>query len=493
MMSVPKNPINLTPFVGRSSELEKLLSLTKKKVASLVVVHGRRRVGKSRLIEEFGKKLGKNARFYAFSGLPPRPTITTQDQLDEFARQLSYQTGLPEIKADDWSKLFILLAEKCQKGRVTILLDEITWMGSKDPDFLGKIKNAWDMYFKKNPTLILILCGSVSSWIEENILQSTGFVGRVSLTLTLQEFSLRECNNFFEEIDFHSSAYDKFKILSVTGGIPKYLEEIRPDISADENIKLLCFEKSGILFKEFDHLFSDLFSKKYDFYKKIVKFLVSQNAEFNDISHEMNISKGGYLSESLDVLIKSGFIKRDYTWNLRTKKEARLSHYRLSDNYLRFYLKYIDKNKWKIENDQFNDRSIVGLPGWESIIGLQFENLVLNNRKLIWEKLHIYAEDIVADNPFFQRKTVRTPGCQIDYLIQTSANALYVCEIKFSKNALSGTVIEQMKEKLSRLSVPKGLSHVPILIHVNGVQDIVEESEYFKNIVDFSEFFDAGS
>src|SRR3990167_1140305 len=279
-MSVSNQPVNLSPFVGRKSELEKLLTLTQKKVASLVVVHGRRGIGKSRLIEELDKKLSKSARFYAFSGIPPRSSTTQQDKLDEFARQLSHQTGLPEIQADDWSKLFILLAEKCQKGKVILLLDEISWMGSKDPDFLGKIKNAWDMAFKKNPTLILILCGSVSSWIEENILQSTGFVGRISLTLTLQELTLKECNSFFEKIGFRGTAYDKFKILSVTGGIPKYLEEIKPDISADENIKQLCFEESGILFKEFDHLFSDLFSKKYDFYKRLVKFLVNRNAEF---------------------------------------------------------------------------------------------------------------------------------------------------------------------------------------------------------------------
>lgn len=478
-------------FVGRQPELEKLEALTKKKVASLAVIQGRRRIGKSRLVEEFAKKLGKGYRFYSFSGLPPTPKTTAQDQLDEFARQLSQQTGLPEIKVDDWSKLFILLAEKCQQGKFIILFDEISWMGSLDSNFLGKIKNAWDLYFKKNPTLILILCGSVSSWIEENILQNTGFVGRISLTLTLPELSLLECNHLFEKIGFRESPHEKFKILSVTGGVPRYLEEIRPDLSADENIKQLGFEKSGILFNEFEQLFSDLFNKKYLFYKKVVKFLSNGVAELNDIAKALHLSVGGYLSESLDILIKSGFVKRDYNWDVKTGKESRLSHYRLSDNYLRFYLKYIDKNKEKITNDQFNHRSITSLPGWESILGLQFENLVLNNKKLIWEKLHIYPQDIVTDNPFFQRKTARTAGCQIDYLIQTSFNTLYVCEIKFSKSALGPSVIEQMKEKLNRLSLPRGFSCVPILIHVNGVQNVVEEREYFKKIIDFGEFLNS--
>ena len=153
-------------FIGRKHELDILHKLFQRKVASLVVMQGRRRIGKSRLIEEFAK----NYVFFQFSGLPPTPRTTLESEHREFARQLSIQTGLPEIYADDWSKLFILLSDKAQSGRIVILFDEISWMGSKDPDFLGKLKNAWDLYLKKNPELMLVLCGSVSSWIEKNIL-----------------------------------------------------------------------------------------------------------------------------------------------------------------------------------------------------------------------------------------------------------------------------------------------------------------------------------
>ncbi len=101
-------------------------------------------------------------------------------------------------------------------------------MSAKDPLFLGKLKNAWDLEFKQNAELILILCGSVSSWIEENILKSSGFMGRVSLTLFLQELSLFTANQMLHSIGFKGSDYDRFKILSITGGIPRYLEEIQP-------------------------------------------------------------------------------------------------------------------------------------------------------------------------------------------------------------------------------------------------------------------------
>lgn len=124
------------PFVGRQHELKLLTDLTSKKVASLVVIKGRRRIGKSRLIEEFAR--GK--KFYSFAGLPPSEDITPQMQRDEFARQLSAQTDLPEIQADDWTKLFSLLAGTCKSKKIIILFDEISWMGHEDPVFFREIK-----------------------------------------------------------------------------------------------------------------------------------------------------------------------------------------------------------------------------------------------------------------------------------------------------------------------------------------------------------------
>ena len=275
-------------------------------------------------------------------------------------------------------------------------------------------------------------------------------------------------------------------MLAVTGGIPRYLEEIHPELSAEENIKRLGFKEGGILFKEFDQIFSDLFSKRAPIYKEIVEALVEGHLEYSAICEKLEKTKSGLMSEYLNDLTKSGFIRRDFTWNLKDKVESRLSHYRLSDNYIRFYLKYIEKNKGKIEAEHFNDRSLSAFPGWETIMGLQFENLVLNNRSFIWKNLNLSPYDIVTDNPFFQRKTEKIRGCQIDYLIQTNYNTLFACEIKFSKQELKTNIIAEVKEKLSRLQLPKGFSCCPVLIHVNGVQDSVVEAGYFRACIDFS-------
>ena len=469
--------------MGREEELKRLNLLLRKKTASLVVVKGRRRIGKSRLIEEFGKSFDA---VFSFSGIFPTPQTTPKDQRDNFGWQLGTKMGELPFKEDDWNGCFLRLANYTRESRALILLDEISWMGSLDPNFLGKLKNAWDLEFKKNPKLVLVLCGSVSPWINKNILSSTGYFGRISLTLTLKELPLHVCNQFWAEKE-NISAYEKFKVLSVTGGIPKYLEEIYPDFSAERNIKNLCFESSGLLFNEFGYIFTDIFSKRESIYKNIVLTLANGKYEFEDIRKALNLEKGGVLSEYLDELLASGFIRRDYTWHIKTGKASSLSQYRISDNYLRFYLKYIAPNKEKIEQDSFSYRSFVLLPGWEGAMGLQFENLVLNNRQKILEHLDISARDIIYDNPFFQHTTTRQAGCQIDYLIQTRFSTLYICEIKFSKHPVSIQIIQEIKDKIKKIKAPRHVSFRAVLIHVNGVTDEVTDSQYFSNIINFEQ------
>ncbi len=466
----------LYPFIGRKRELQLLNELFKKKSSSLVVLRGRRRIGKSRLAQEFAK----NTTHFVFSGLPPTNDVSAKDQKEEFARQLQRELKIPLPQADDWGDLFWLLAEQSKKGKIVIILDEISWMGSKDPTFLGKLKTAWDLYFKNNPRLILILCGSISSWIEENILSSTGFMGRLSLDLILEELPLYECNEFWNAEQNRISSFEKFKVLSVTGGVPRYLEEILPSQSAESNIQRLCFQREGFLFSEFERIFSDLFSSRSTTYKKIVERLAEGPSELKDIYAALNVEKSGVVSEYMDDLVAAGFVSQDFTWHLKTGLDSKLSHYRLKDNYLRFYLKYINPNKKKIER-----QGMKLLPGWQSVMGLQFENLVLSNRKIIHKILGIEVSEIVNDNPLFQRKTADRPGCQIDYFIQTKFGTCYLCEIKFSSKEITENVVDEVKQKIKRLSMPKNLSIRPVLIHVCGVDEKVLESDFFSSIIDF--------
>jgi hypothetical protein len=417
--------------------------------------------------------------------LAPNKNTNAQIQRDHFAFQLHKQTGLPKLKADDWNELFALLSERTSRGEVFIILDEITWMGSKDPNFLSKLHYAWEQYYKKNPRLTLIICGSISTWIEKNILSSTGYFGRVSLEINVEELPLVDCNQLFKEIGFRGSSYEKLILLSITGGIPWYIEQINSEYPASENIKNLCFMKNAILVKEFEYIFHDLFpEKRREIQKKIVSLLASGPLTHEEISKKLGYSRSGALTDYLEELISSGFVSHYFSWSIDTQTESKKnSQYRIRDSYLKFYLKYIFPKMAKIDKDKYEKIDITSLPGWNTVMGLQFENFVINNYKVLYQSLNINPADIVMDGPFFQNKTTKQQGCQIDYLLQTKYKTLYIFEIKFSKNPIGVNVINEMKEKISRLKLPPGYSCIPILIHVNQVTDELIEQDYFARII----------
>lgn len=477
----------MTFFIGRQNELKQLNLLLKKESASLVVVRGRRRIGKSRLIEEFAK----NHKFIRISGIPPTESVTDQDQKDTFLQQLAQQIQLDwnpsGWQPKDWSAIFKLLADHTQNQRVIILLDEISWMGSLDPTFLGKLKTAWDHEFKKNPKLIMILCGSVSTWIEKNIIKNTGFFGRISQYFDLKELPLPDCSAFFDKIRFSGTSHEKLKILSVTGGVPWYLEQIQAHLNADDNIKNLCFRPNSALVYEFELIFHDLFSRRSAIYKRIIETLADGPKELGEIYPLLDYQKGGGVGSYLEDLEKAGFVQRDHTWKIKAQRESKLSRFRLSDNYLRFYLKQLEPKLNQIKKDSFATSQLSSISGWESIMGLQVENLILNNRHILWEHLNINPADIVFDNPYFQKKSTQHDGCQIDYLIQTRFNLIYICEVKFSRNSIGVNIISDMKDKIDRLKVPKGYAVTPVLIHVNGISDPVLDQNYFSHIIDMND------
>ncbi|MBB71945.1 MAG: ATPase [Legionellales bacterium] len=475
-----------TVFTGRIEEIKELNALLKKKSASIVAVKGRRRVGKSRLIEHFAK----DKPFLKFTGLAPVDGMTAQDQRDEFARQLHQQTDLPQISTDNWSDLFALLAHEARSGRIIILFDEISWMAMGDPSFLPKLKNAWDNNFKQNNKLILVLCSSVSMWFEDNILSSTAFFGRISWELQVDPLPLVDCNALLEAQGFKSSALEKFKVLSVTGGIPWYIEQMQGQFSADENIRRQCFSPGGVMVDDFNKIFHDMFERHDYIYKKIILALAEGAIDYDEIAKRTEYSKSGQLSKYILNLEKAGFITKDTTWSLKTGKELSLCVYRLSDNYMRFYLHYIVPRVEHIKSKRLRELTLSSLPGWDSIMGLQFENLVISNRHELYKLVNIAPETIIYDNPFFQRQTTRQKGCQIDYLIQTKFNTLYLFEIKFSKNPVKFSVVEEMQEKIARISLPRNMAVLPVLVHVNGVSDKVETADYFHQIIAFGDLLD---
>jgi len=470
-------------FVGREEQLKDLAILLRKRTPSLVTCRGRRRIGKSTLIREFAKQV---PRLIAIEGLPPRTGLTNQDQLRAFSRQLAQQSDLPEVTLDNWPQALQLLGSAVRDEWTVILLDEISWFGGCDPDFPGHLKTAWDNVFKKHAKLILVLCGSVSTWIAQNILRNTGFVGRDSWDILLEELPLHHCNQFWARTGDRISAVEKLTQLSVTGGVPKYLEELDPGLSADENIRRLCFQREGMLFRDFDQIFSDVFGKRAEGYKAIVECLAYGSRTVSEISAVLGKERSGHMSEYLEDLVLGGFLACDTIFDPKTGRSTRTRKYRLRDNYARFYLRYVAPRKESIDKGLFRELSLDHLPEWESVLGLQFENLVLNNVPTLTRHLGLDRTPVLAAAPYSQRRTTRKKGCQIDLLIRTK-HSLYVVEIKRRK-AISLDVVDEVRKKVMCLVTDRNLSVRTALVYEGVLEPRVETEGYFDFIIPFARF-----
>ena len=183
-------------FFGRERQLDDLKGLWGKRVSSLCTCRGRRRIGKSTLIEQFAKM--SNARFIKVEGVRPKDGYTNDDELSAFAVQLSAQTGSERTTPENWLNAFIRLDKEIRDDEKTVvLIDEISWFGYYDAMFPDMVKIVWDNYWKKHDRLIVVLCGSISGWIKENIIDNGAFYGRRSLDMVVGELPLSQCVKFW--------------------------------------------------------------------------------------------------------------------------------------------------------------------------------------------------------------------------------------------------------------------------------------------------------
>lgn len=472
-------------FIGRQAEFEKLKTTYQKGLSSLVVVKGRRRIGKSRLIAEFAAKT-PGSRFLSFAGLAPQKGVTAQIQRDHFGQKLATYLKTPALTFRDWNDAFQHLALHIQPGDI-VLFDEISWMGAKDPTFIPKLKAWWD---EQSKNMLFVLCGSVSTWIEINILNNTAFFGRITLTLTLEPLSIPESAQFLKRQGFKGSVYETYKLLSILGGIPWYLEQVGSGVTADEIIKTLCFQPEGLLVLEFERIFHDVFSGKGAVYRQILEALKEGMKTLDDIRQEIGFAHSGTLSKLMEHLIVAGFVKKQPLWSFKTGKSLRKSLYRICDPYLRFYLKVIAPNRHKIDMGAFEGTALSSVLGFEAHMGLQLEYLLLQNRKLLLKAIGIPACDVVCDGPYRQFHTVKMQGCQIDYLVQTMMNSLFLCEFKFKRRELGVEVVEAMQEKIQALKIPRGYAAVPVLFHVGSVTTSVYDQGFFYRLIDIGDFLE---
>lgn len=478
-------------FIGRKEELESLKALLSKRTGSLVACRGRRRIGKSTLIEEFARL--NDCRFFGLDGLMPREGMTNEVQLRNFVDQLGAACGRPIEAAANWREAFDRLNGVIEDDRWTVvLLDEISWMGKYDPDFPGQLKSAWDSKLKKHDRLILVICGSVSAWISKNILKSAGFAGRFSRDIVLKELPISLCRQFWGAAADRISPREILDVLSVTGGVPRYLEEIDPSLTADENIRRLCFRRDGTLFNDFEAIFNQVFGEDCEVKRSVLDVLADGPRTCSEIAEALGVGRGGSISESLDVLAESGFVARDEGYNPETGKPARQSRYRLADSYTRFYLKYIKPHEFEILADRYAVESLELLPEWNTWLGYQFENLIVNNANSLFEKLHLGGIPILSAAPYLKRGKKRAdgsrePGLQIDLLVQTRRSVCLV-EVK-RKHEIDESVEREVSERLRRLAVPPGVSKRTALVYEGNLAPVVRGNGFFDALISADDLF----
>ena len=467
-------------FFGREEQLEKLDALWRKGTSSLVLIAGRRRIGKSTLVEEFAAR--SRCTFIELVGLAPDEQMTNQRQIDNFCERLAKATGMPEAKADCWPKAFDALdAALRNRGRTVVFLDEISWMGKCDTSFAAFLKTAWDTQFSRHEKLVFVVAGSVSAWINRNIQRSKGFVGRISLDFTLRELPLDKCLEFWGAQAGRTSTRDILDILSVTGGVPKYLGEIDPRLSPDENVRRLCFDPDGYLFKDFDRIFDDVFGGTLAAKKRILMALAEGPASVSELAEKFGCDPNGHLSGDLGELEEAGFVAGSSGKNPVTGKAVREVRYRLRDNYTRFYLRYVLPKRETIQNGFFKPIALERLPGWDAIMGLQFENLVLNNIPSLAPLIGLVGKNVESAAPYFKSGRKNGNGVQIDYLVQLP-RCTYVIEIK-RKQRIGKAIENEVQQKIDRLALPRNRSVKTVLVYEGELEPAVEEDGFFDYIV----------
>lgn len=467
-------------FVGRERDIRDLSALWGRDTGVLVTCRGRRRIGKSTLIEEFAAR--EADAFISIDGVAPRKGIGDVDQRRHFSEKISQYSESPIQIAANWLEAFAQLDAIIPKaGKTVVLLDEISWMAGYFADFPGYFKEAWDKQLRKHANLIFVLCGSVSAWIVENILNSTGFVGRDSLDLDLQELTPSESVKLLGPAGERMSVRERLDLLSVTGGVPKYLEEVRPEISVDENVRRMCFMSRGLLFREFDDVFNGVFGRKSKTRGRILGMLKDGPMSAAELARCDGKMPNGSYAKTLADLELAGFVAGDGGLSPITGEPLREERFRIKDNYTRFYLHYIEPRRKAVERMLFDFSSLEQLHGLDAMFGYQFENLVLNHVQLLYPLLGLEQSLVLSAAPYVQRETRAHKGCQIDLLIQTQ-RLLMVVEIK-RRREIGYAIVDEVAEKVRRLRRRRDLSVRTALVYEGELAKTILADRYFDFIV----------
>lgn len=469
-------------LVGRRAETKQLESIMASKEAEFVVVYGRRRVGKTFLVNTFFHD------DYAFK-LTGLAKNSKREQLANFTAALNrYGNGKKYTKPRTWFEAFDKLRELLEglsiSGKRIVFIDELPWMDSRGSNLISAIEHFWNDWAVTQNDLVLIVCGSATSWMTKNILKNRGGLhNRVTQKIYVRPFTLAECKEYLGSRGILMEDKEIAECYMIMGGIPFYLKNLRRGASLAQNVDEMFFMERGRLDDEFNALYASLFDKS-DNYIKVVEALSSKNKGLtrDEILDATKFESNGHFTTILQNLIDCDFIRcyRGYG------NKAKMGIYQLTDPFTLFYYKFIkkygntDKPFWQYQT---------GTRLHDTWAGLAFEQLCLNHHRQIEQALGIAG---VTTSIYSWIASAEAEKAQIDLIIKRADKVINVCEMKFydSDYTMKKKDYEDMERRVRVFRFVNNIRYAihPVLVTTYGLKQN-QYSSIFQNIVTLEDLF----
>lgn len=456
-------------LVGRKQEIAELKRCLESNRSEFVIVFGRRRVGKTFLVDNFF-----NAK-YDFSYVGGN-RLTKDKQLRSFAKALKKSAGLAtQPKFHDWWEAFDSLEEYLESlptdRKKVVFIDEMPWIDTPQSEFVQALELFWNSWGARRSDIMLVASGSASSWMMDKLVENPGGLhARITNNIYVRPFTLHETEEYLKSRNIRWNRYQILQLYMVLGGIPFYLSLLDPSKTLLENINHLFFRKNSELATEFYELYSAIFNSS-DKYLQVVEqlFLHREGMTYSDIKKATGI-EGSRLATIVRNLERCDFVVSYSQFG----NKSRGTLYRLIDFYTLFYLKFIKgvdskDEEWWLHN--YNSRSV------ESWQGVAFELICLLHLRQIKVKLGIAGISTSASAWRYVARdaSVDGKGAQIDLVIDRSDHCINLCEMKFAvgKFNISGEYEDKLRNRMQifREKTKTGKSLFTTFITTFGVAD----------------------
>lgn len=485
------------PIYGRAYEIDVLNKLYNSNRAELLALFGRRRVGKTFLIRQFFIEK-EDVVFFNATGAKDG---TLKEQIRHFTDQIgvTFLHGIIPETGKNWDEVFKVLTDAInfipKNKKVVLFFDELPWMATKNSRLLQSVDYYWNQHWSNDDRLKLVVCGSSASWIIQKIIKNKGgLYNRITRKMRLEPFKLNDTKHFLKQSGITLNNEQVLMLYMLTGGIPYYLSRIEPGLSAMQIIEQLAFCRDGVLFEEFDNLFSSLFDD-YEGHIKIIKAIAKQRYGIgqNELLKLFGKSLlGGTGQKKLKDLEDAGFIisfKPHFH-----KRQGK--YYRLIDEYTAFYLKWIEPLRDTLQGqalDKGNWVSIQNSPEWYAWLGYAFETVCYKHISEIRRVLSIDPGALANSWRYVPRKEDGKRGAQIDLLFDRRDGAITLCEIKYTKKPFN--IDKQYFDILQRkIKVFKDITRTKkqlfmVLISANGLKPTIYSEEIVNGLVVLNDLF----